>query len=320
MADNEKGATCPFPQGEETEQQAATVQPFLLVLACRGHPPSAMCGGAAGARAIPGERFWGETQDMMSCRQLCSADSSGTCSRHRAAALPEPGSGQPRERYSGRAAGSICLAWISLCFCPSNGGFWLSASAGARTEKNVAERHLHRAGSGRSSGYDSITFFGRGRDGEAQLTRPAPRAALSCLTSPLGTWLKFWQNMGGRSQGLDECAARIWGGAGLPAVQLPPKTNTFHYGTGTLVGCNANTSLSQAAGAAGICLGTGGSGRAACRRPWLRGALIPAAPAAKARAGRQPGDAGHGRDAAAAGSCRPGGAEEKGRGGVWGFC
>lgn len=125
--------------------------------------------GAGGEdRAVPGERCWGEIQDATSCGWLHSADSLGTCSQHHAAAFPVLGSGQPRERYFGRATGSICLAWISLGFCPCNGDFHLSPSAGARTEKSVVKRHLRPAGRRRSGRYESIIFFGGDGAGEAQ--------------------------------------------------------------------------------------------------------------------------------------------------------
>lgn len=144
------------------------------------------CVGTAGAqgwgedRAVPGERRWGKIQDATSCGWLRSADGSGTCSQHHTTAFPVLGSGQPRERYSGRAAGSICLAWILLGCCPSNGGFWRCPSAGARTEKSVVERHLHPAGSGRSGGYESIIFFGGDGAGEAQ--PPAKQLNPACAT------------------------------------------------------------------------------------------------------------------------------------------
>ena len=279
--------------------------------------------GAGGEdRAIPGERCWGKIQDATSCGRLHSTDSLGTCSQHRTAAFPVLGLGQRRVRYSGRAAGSICLAWISLGFCPSNGGFWCCPSAGARTGKSVVERHLHPAGSGRSGGYESIIFFGEDGAGEAQqpakqLNQPAPCAALSCSTSPLGTHLKFWQKMGAKSQGLDERAARMQGrGATGTACRVPPRPET------TIEEPNPDWMQWKHLPAP--------SPWSSRDLPWDRQFSVPPASAPGCPPPRSPGSKSQGRKAArrcqpllgcnGAGSCWPGGGEEKGRGGISGFC
>lgn len=77
----------------------------------------------------------------------------------------------------------------------------------------MAERHLHPVRSGRSGKYESIVLF-RG-DGAGEAQQPAKQliqhlhSTLSCLASPLGTHLKFWHNIRGKLQGLDERAVRM---------------------------------------------------------------------------------------------------------------
>lgn len=187
---------------------------------CSALPPRAAMTGpsspkhtwGAGGQAVPRERCWSEIQDAMSCGRLHSTDSSGTCPQHHATAL---GSGQPRERYFGRAASSSCFAWTFLSFVPFMEG------CGTVLLQRPGQRRVWLKGTSiqleeeRAVGM-RIIFFGGDRAGETQqpakqLTQPAFLAALSCLTSPLSTWLKFRQNTGGKSQRLDECVARIQG-------------------------------------------------------------------------------------------------------------
>lgn len=230
------------------------------------------------------------------------------------------GSGQPRERYSGRAAGRICLAWILLGFCPSNGGFWRCPSAGARTEKSVVERHLHPAGSGRSGGYESIIFFGGDGAGEAQ--PPAkqlnPACATRCSVLPLASTSNFGKNLGGKPQRLDERAARMQGGGAGGAFPPPPPETTMK---------ELNPSWMQWKH-----LPTPSSWSSQ-NLPWdgqLRQGSVPPASALGCPPPCPPSSKSQGRKAArrcwpllgcnGAGSCWPGGGEEKGRGGISGFC